>query len=180
MLFFFTFKYKLLQTFLVADSGGGLGGHPPLIFRLNWGPKGWKIFWGRPGPPSPYLRVGMTPPSTLSQGLDLVLISKYVKTLPYVSIDFLPNFVMSFPFCVVLFKVCPLIFQYAIQVTARCKLQGPDYTKTFIYFFFGVDRARWTKKKKMYCLRGHSINHWLVIYQLPREERKYLKINWGR
>ena len=184
MLFFFTFKYKLLQTFLVADSGEGPGGGPtpPLIFRLNWGPKGWKFFLGDQ-PPPPYLRVGMTPPTPpppLSQGLDSALISKCVKTLPYVSIDFLPNFVMSFPFCVVLFKLCPLIFQYAVQVTARCKLHGPDYTNTFIYLFFGVDRARWTKKKKIYCLRGHSINHWLVIYQLPREERKYLKINWGR
>ena len=115
------------------------------------------------------------PPLPLSQGLDPALISKCVKTLPYVSIDFLPNFVMGFPFCVVLFKLCPLIFQYAVQVTARCKLQGPDYTNTFIYFFFGVELDE-LKKKKIYCLRGHSINYWLVIYPLPREGRKYLQI----
>ena len=31
--FFFTFKYKLLQTFPVADSGEGPGGPtPPLLF----------------------------------------------------------------------------------------------------------------------------------------------------
>ena len=143
MLFFFTFKYKLLQTFLVADSGGGPWGATPLLFLdLTEARRAEKFFGGDQAPPLSKGRDDPPPPSTLSQGLDLVLISKYVKTLPYVSIDFLPNFVMSFPFCVVLFKVCPLIFQYAIQVTARCKLQGPDYTKTFIYFFFGVDRAR--------------------------------------
>ena len=57
----------------------------PLIFRPNWGPKGRKnVFW-RPGPPlskglddrlPPYLRVWMTaPPPTSSQGLDLALIT---------------------------------------------------------------------------------------------------------
>ena len=31
--------------------GGAQGAWTPLIFRLNWGPKGWKILFWRPGPP---------------------------------------------------------------------------------------------------------------------------------
>ena len=35
-------------------QGRGLGGQPPLIFRLKWGPKGQKNFFGvRPPPPPP-------------------------------------------------------------------------------------------------------------------------------
>ena len=44
-------------TVAVADQGeGSRGPGPPLIYRPNWGPKGWKKI-GRPSPP-------------LSQGLD--------------------------------------------------------------------------------------------------------------
>ena len=42
----------------VSGSGRSKGGLP-LIFRPNWGPKGWKNSFGRPHPP-PYLRVWMT------------------------------------------------------------------------------------------------------------------------
>ena len=37
------------------------GRGPRLIFRPNWGPKGWKNIFLRPGPP--YIRVWMTGPS---------------------------------------------------------------------------------------------------------------------
>ena len=48
----------------VADPGEG----PPLIFRPNWGPKGRKNIFSRPGPR--YIRVWMTGPLPLSEGLD--------------------------------------------------------------------------------------------------------------
>ena len=42
-------------------SRGGARGGCPLIFWPNWGPKGGKSFFLRPGPPPPlYLRVWMT------------------------------------------------------------------------------------------------------------------------
>ena len=57
----------------------------PLIFRPNWGPKGWKNFFST-GPP-PYLRVWMTAtppfPPPLLEGLDLPLIFDR-KGLPFV------------------------------------------------------------------------------------------------
>ena len=52
-------------------QGKGLAG-PTLIFRTNWGPKDWQKFFLRLGPP-PYLRVWMTVPPPLSEGLDLPL-----------------------------------------------------------------------------------------------------------
>ena len=40
-------------------QGRGLGGQPPLIFRLKWGPKGQKNFFGvRPPPPTPPYCIG--------------------------------------------------------------------------------------------------------------------------
>ena len=50
----------------VADPG------EPLIFRPNWGPKGRKKVF-ETAPPT-YLRVWMTPPPPLSDGLDLPLL----------------------------------------------------------------------------------------------------------
>ena len=49
----------------VADPGEGA---PPFIFRPNWGPKDRKNIFLRPGPP--YIRVWMTGPIPLSEGLD--------------------------------------------------------------------------------------------------------------
>ena len=42
----------------VVDPWEGPGGDllpPPLLFRPNWGSKGWKKFFGRPPPPSPLI-----------------------------------------------------------------------------------------------------------------------------
>ena len=52
--------------------GWAPGGRPPLIIRLNWGPKGRKNLFVNTGPPppQPYLRVWMTGPHPLSEGLD--------------------------------------------------------------------------------------------------------------
>ena len=57
------FNYKSMQSspVPVADLGEGPGDPPPLphlIFRPNWGPKSWKNFLRRLGPP--FLRVWMT------------------------------------------------------------------------------------------------------------------------
>ena len=51
----------------VSGSGRSRGGLP-LIFRPNWGPKGWNKSFGRPPPPT-YLRVWMTtlPPAWLAK-----------------------------------------------------------------------------------------------------------------
>ena len=59
-----------------CSSGPARGPPPPsLIFRPNWGPKGRKKKLGdHPPPPTfPYLRVWMTAPPRLSQGLDPAL-----------------------------------------------------------------------------------------------------------
>ena len=45
---------------------------PPLILRPKWGPKYFKKVFGDQ-PPSPYLRVWMTGPPALSEGLDPLL-----------------------------------------------------------------------------------------------------------
>ena len=63
---------------MYSSSGGSRGGvwgaQPPLIFRPNCGPKGLeKILETTPPPPPPFLRVWMTAPHPLSQGLDLAL-----------------------------------------------------------------------------------------------------------
>ena len=61
------------NLFAVADPGVGPGGRPPLIIRLNWGPKGRKNLFVNTGPPPrppPYLRVWMTGPHPLCEGLD--------------------------------------------------------------------------------------------------------------
>ena len=66
--------------FTVADPGEGPGGAAsPLIFRLNWGPKDpKKVFQNFLGDRLPHLSQGMddrpTPPSPLSEGLDLPLV----------------------------------------------------------------------------------------------------------
>ena len=56
------------KKYTAADPREGL----PLIFRLNWDPKSWKIFFWRL--PPPYLSVWMTGPPCFSQGLDTALI----------------------------------------------------------------------------------------------------------
>ena len=75
----------------VADPGGGGGGGWRgalllLIIRPNWGPKGQKKFFWRPGPPAP-LSKGLDdrPPTPLSQGLDPALLfpSYYKFVMPY-------------------------------------------------------------------------------------------------
>ena len=64
----YTYEVSLTKNIFLPDwfylktqwwiLGKGLGRPPPLIFRPNWRPKGWKkVFWDRPPPP-------------LSQGLD--------------------------------------------------------------------------------------------------------------
>ena len=69
-------------------QGGGGGGLPPVIFRPNWGPKGQKnVFLRLSPPPSPYLRVWMTRPSSLSEGLDpslvvWVSVDKFLQKVP--------------------------------------------------------------------------------------------------
>ena len=57
-----------VRTVAVTDRGeGSRGPGPPLIYRPNWGPKGWKKI-GRPSPP---LSQGLDDwPPPLSDGLD--------------------------------------------------------------------------------------------------------------
>ena len=70
----------------LADPGEGTGAPAPLppalIFRPNWGPKGWKNFFWRPGPP---LTQGLNdhppPPSPLSEGLGPLLFTVFVFCL---------------------------------------------------------------------------------------------------
>ena len=51
-----------------GSRGGTWGGPPPLIFRPNWGPKGWKKFFLETGPP--LLSEGLDDcPPPLSEGL---------------------------------------------------------------------------------------------------------------
>ena len=59
--------YIKIKIWTLVDLGEGPGGPAsPLIFRPNWGFKGWIHFFGdRPLPP--------TPPPPLSQGLDPAL-----------------------------------------------------------------------------------------------------------
>ena len=61
-------KRKDLQWGLWVFSGGSRkgaqGALPSLIFRPNWGPKGWKIVFLETGLP-PFLRVWMYPPTPL-------------------------------------------------------------------------------------------------------------------
>ena len=74
----------------LQGGGGGGGGPrlPPVIFRPNWGPKGPKNAFLRLPPPSPpYLRVWMTRPSSLSEGLDpslvvWVSVDKFLQKVP--------------------------------------------------------------------------------------------------
>ena len=68
-------------TFCNATTGsGGSRGGAPLIFRPNWGPKGRKNIFLRPGPP--YIRVWMTGPLPLSEGLDPPLTGSSSKMTP--------------------------------------------------------------------------------------------------
>ena len=74
----------------VADPGEGSGGPnppPPLIFRPNGGPNGRNFFFGGgerifffETAPLPYLRVWMTAPPPLSEGLNPPLYSHANKT----------------------------------------------------------------------------------------------------
>ena len=51
-------RFEILQHIKNSEEGQWrIQGRAPLIFRPKWGPKGWKKFFCRPGPP-------------LSQGLD--------------------------------------------------------------------------------------------------------------
>ena len=52
------------RSLLPGELGSGVSreGPPPLIFRRNWGPKGWKYFFSNHHPPPP-----------LSEGLDPLL-----------------------------------------------------------------------------------------------------------
>ena len=64
------------KTFNIQHSGGSRGGTrggppPAPIFRPNWGPKGQKTFFLETAPP--FLRIWMTAPPPLSQGLDPVI-----------------------------------------------------------------------------------------------------------
>ena len=86
-----------LEPWMVEFSGGSRGvaqgaRHPPtLIFRLNWGPKGWKNFGGEIPPPH-YLRIWITalpsPPPPLSQCLDPALELIHVFCIRCVTIFF--------------------------------------------------------------------------------------------
>ena len=68
-------------TFCNATTGsGGSRGGAPLIFRPNWGPKGRKSIFLRPGPP--YIRVWMTGPLPLPEGLDPPLTGSSSKMTP--------------------------------------------------------------------------------------------------
>ena len=59
----------------MADPGEGSGGpSPPLFLAQTEARRAWKKFWWpHPPPPPPFLRVWMTAPHPLSQGLDLAL-----------------------------------------------------------------------------------------------------------
>ena len=62
---------------MYSSSGGSRGGvweaQSPLIFSPNGGPKGLKKILETSPPPPPFLRVWMTAPHPLSQGLNLAL-----------------------------------------------------------------------------------------------------------
>ena len=64
----------LLIVFSVVDPGEGPGGGGRFapFFRPNWGAKGWKNFFWYQAPP--FVRVWMTAPPPLSEGLDLPLV----------------------------------------------------------------------------------------------------------
>ena len=66
-------KFKVTRK-TVADQGEPPPPPPPCphIFRPKWGPKGPKYFFWDRAPP-PYLRVWMTAPPPLSEGLDPAL-----------------------------------------------------------------------------------------------------------
>ena len=88
-------KWEVIDLKIIFYSNGGSrggvrGAHPPpLIFRPHGGPKGRNFFfgggpkifffWDRP-PPPPYLRVWMTAPPPLSEGLNPPLYSHANKT----------------------------------------------------------------------------------------------------
>ena len=61
-----------------AERGEGPGWPgPPLFFDQNEARRAEKIFWETvPPPPPPYLRVWMTAPTPLSQGLDPPLVKE--------------------------------------------------------------------------------------------------------
>ena len=68
-------------------QGGGGGGPAPRYFLTKLRPKGLKKLFFETAPPSPYLRVWMTRPSSLSEGLDpslvvWVSVDKFLQKVP--------------------------------------------------------------------------------------------------
>lgn len=88
-----------LWVFSGGSRKGSQGALPSLIFRQNWGPKGWNFFFGDCAHPfSKGLDVCPPPPPSRSQGLNTALVLLEV-TYHFKAAAVTPQSILGFWFC---------------------------------------------------------------------------------
>ena len=111
--------------YTLADTGEGPGRPAPLVFRLNWGPRGRKSFFCDHPPPPPYLEVWMRhwyEHMTLSLSLPSLYCPYFLLLFPSPSFASLPLLFQWQSFHRVFFSVhfTLNIIQYNLRTVEAC------------------------------------------------------------